>query len=136
VATLSHAPQGIAASLDELASSSRITAARVWNPQLWGSWLEWAVPQACYATDSRIELFPAAVWTDASTVSRGDGDWLAVLGGHGAGAIVLTTEERPGLEPALAASPDWTLHHEDADGAIWTRRPPTIITGSEGCPFP
>jgi hypothetical protein len=133
LATLSHAPQGIAAALTELIPASNHHLARVWNPQLWGSWLEWAVPQACYATDSRIELFPAEVWSATSAVATGQPDSISILGEHVPGTIVLAAEQRANLEPLLAASGAWTLRYEDADGAIWTHRSPTIITGFEGC---
>ena len=59
VATLSFAPQGIAAKLDEIIVSRNPTGeARVWAPQTWGSWLEFAAPDGPVAVDSRIELFP------------------------------------------------------------------------------
>ncbi|MEO5703535.1 MAG: hypothetical protein ABIZ52_00425, partial [Candidatus Limnocylindrales bacterium] len=53
VATLIHAPQGIAMDLRKLASdraAAQLPAPRAWNPQTWGSWLEWAVPEVQVAT--------------------------------------------------------------------------------------
>jgi hypothetical protein len=130
VLTLSSAPQGIAASLDKLVTAPNLWVARVWNPQPWGSWLEWAVPRACYVADSRIELFPPQVWSQVDGVANGhDGLPLTNLA---AGTVVVTTDQRSRLEPLLVAA-SWTLHYEDADGAIWISRPPDIITGFEGC---
>ena len=45
--------------------------ARLFNPQPWGSWFEFAVPDLLVAIDSRIELFPAQVWDDYAAVVGG-----------------------------------------------------------------
>ena len=66
---VSFAPQGIAVKLQGLVEQGTIPAgAHVWNPQAWGSWLEFAVPDLTYAVDSRIELFSPDLWSD---VKRG-----------------------------------------------------------------
>jgi hypothetical protein len=131
-ATLSHAPQGIAVTLRAL-TADESPFRRIWNPQLWGSWLEWAVPSGCYATDSRIELFPPDVWADASQLGRGDGEWLSILDEREAWTIVLSADEVPELEPVLEASSAWRLEYRDADGSIWVRSTP-MLTGPVGCP--
>ena len=51
---LSFAPPGITAALQKSAGP----ADRILNPQPWGSWLEFAVPESTVAIDSRLELFP------------------------------------------------------------------------------
>ncbi len=46
---------------------------RLFNPQPWGSWFEFALPDLPVAIDSRIELFPTSVWdTYDSIVSGGE----------------------------------------------------------------
>jgi hypothetical protein len=115
---LTEAPQGIAAYLGTLTSPSL----NVWNPQAWGSWLEFAAPQHRYAVDARIELFPAELWTDVEQVAAADGDWQKVLINHGVTAVVVAREDRA-LADALAASGTWERVHEDSDGSVW--RAPT-----------
>ena len=44
---------------------------RVFVPQAWASWFEWAVPDARYFLDSRFELYPAAVWQDYGAIASG-----------------------------------------------------------------
>src|SRR6185503_19248539 len=60
-ALLSHAPQQLTARLRSFAPAGDLPF-RVWAPQTWASWLEFAVPNALVAVDSRIELYPAEVW--------------------------------------------------------------------------
>ena len=50
-----NAPPGITAALRDLARPGD----RLFNPQPWGSWFEFALPDLPVAIDSRIELFPA-----------------------------------------------------------------------------
>jgi hypothetical protein len=66
VGVLANAPSGITAALRDLARPGD----RLFNPQVWGSWFEFAVPQLPVAIDSRIEFFPAEVW-DTYDVARG-----------------------------------------------------------------
>ena len=123
VATLSSAPQGIAeflnlriAELQGRRGGEKMLS--VWAPQSWGSWLEWAVPGACYATDSRIELFPADLLQDASQLSRGIGEWMSIPEEHRADLYVFTAEEAARLGDSLGI-PRWHQVYADADGSVW-----------------
>ena len=53
-----NAPPGITGALRENAGPSD----RLFNPQPWGSWFEFALPTLPVAIDSRIELFPTSTW--------------------------------------------------------------------------
>ena len=111
---LSHAPAGLTARLREMAGPSD----RVWNPQVWGSWFEFAVPVPAYALDSRIELIPPAAWSDADIVARGGDGWEAILGRRGV-TILVTTSDQGGLVDQLHRSGSWQPAYGDADGALW-----------------
>jgi hypothetical protein len=123
-ATLSSAPQGIAAALEDVVARNQ-SRTRIWNPQSWGSWLEWAVPNGCYLVDSRIELFPEALWTRIATAMVSQSQ-PPVPDTIGAETIVLTAEQRPIIEPILAASPLWEMDYSDSEGAIWSRYHPKL----------
>ena len=56
---LTYAPSGLAQAVAGLPAGARVV-----TPQTWGSWFEWAAPDAHYFIDSRFELFPADVWAD------------------------------------------------------------------------
>jgi hypothetical protein len=103
--TLSHAPQGIAAVLRDLRSAILLERPpAVWNPQAWGSWLEFAAPEYEYALDSRIELFPPELWADADAIHDGAAPLLSAYHVD----VVVTDHATDGsLETALLTSSAW-----------------------------
>jgi hypothetical protein len=119
-ATLSYAPEGIALELREIAEEGANPYFAVWNPQVWGSWLEWAEPSIFYLVDSRIELFPPGLWDDIARFGAGGEGTAAILDTYKVRIVVLTAEERAVVEPALEGA-QFVLRYEDADGSIWVR---------------
>jgi hypothetical protein len=75
VGVLTDAPPGITAALRSVARPGD----RIFNPQPWGSWFEFALPDTFVALDSRIELFPPQVWGDYARVAGGGEGWEAIL---------------------------------------------------------
>ena len=121
VGTLSHAPEGMAAELRTVLREGNFPAGfAVWNPQAWGSWLEWAVPELFYTVDSRIELFPADLWEDVALVSAGSQETGSILETYRVRVVVLTAEERSAVGPVIERA-GFVLRYEDADGSIWIR---------------
>jgi len=116
---LTEAPQGIAAEL----ASGRVPGTIVWNPQLWGSWLELAAPRMKVATDSRIELFPPEIWDVSDQVGSASGGWRDILDQYAVDAVVTAAKPVSPLDQALAKLPGWTLDYRDAEGSIWVRSP-------------
>jgi hypothetical protein len=113
---LTYAPQGIAVHLGDVRPGTN-----VWNPQRWGSWLELADLEFRYAVDSRIELFPASVWSDIDRVEAGTGAWAEVLDRSRVNVVVTDARADVALERALDTSGAWVRSYEDLDGSIWTR---------------
>jgi hypothetical protein len=107
---LSYAPTGLAAAVAALPDDID----RVLVPQTWGSWFEWAAPEATYFIDSRFELFPPDVWDDYRVIGGGGDDARAVLDRWDVEAIVMTHGR-----PTLWAG--WTQISADADGALFVR---------------
>jgi len=109
---LTYAPTGLA-----LALRAQVPAgARVFVPQTWGSWFEWAVPGARYFVDSRFELYPADVWRDLDAVTAGGAAAAGALDRRGVEAVVL-----PASWPAPAGP--WTTVYTDIAGSILVRAP-------------
>lgn len=133
VGVLSYAPQGIANWLSVRAEDQPAIPPfkRVWAPQTWGSWLEFAVPRDLYAVDSRVEIFPAALWADVDAVAKGASDWEAVLDRYQVHALVVTAAQRTQL-PGLGTDGRWVQCYADADGSIWQR--PAVGDSRTGCP--
>jgi len=111
-----NAPGGITNELRALARADD----RLWAPQPWGSWFEFALPNLPVAVDSRVELYPAAFWRDYDAVAFGTAAELAPLDRYGVTIVVAAREETP-LDEALASAAGWKLNYRDADGAIWVR---------------
>jgi hypothetical protein len=121
IGLLADAPAGITAAVRAAAQPGD----RIWNSQRWGSWLEFAVPDAPVAVDSRIELIPTDAWDDHLAVSRGDPDWAAILDRRGVRIVVASATEQRGLIPLLSRSPAWRSVYADADGAVFVKAGPS-----------
>jgi hypothetical protein len=116
---VAFAPSGLAAALREVVKPGD----RVFNRQAWGSWFEWAVPDALMFTDSRFEVIPDAAWKDYRAITDGRFDWAQSLDRIGADVIVVERDEQKALFAAIAAAPSsgWHQAYADADGVIFTR---------------
>ncbi|MBA2719601.1 MAG: hypothetical protein H0U52_10220 [Chloroflexi bacterium] len=116
VGTVGDAPGGITHALGKAVRPGD----RILNPQPWGSWFELALPQATVALDSRIEVFPAAVWDDYDAVHRGTDGWQAILA-RWAPTFVVATDDEDAFVARLTLT-GWTVLYADDDGTI-LRRP-------------
>jgi hypothetical protein len=110
--TLSYAPQGITEALKQDAGSSD----RLFNPQPWGSWFEYAVPDVPLAIDSRLELFPTKVWDDYERVLAGAEGWETILDEWGV-TIAVVEASNAALVDRLTAA-DWEVVHTDEEGSV------------------
>ena len=115
IGVLSDAPPGITAALREVARPGD----RIFNPQPWGSWFEFALPETLVAVDSRIELFPPQVWEDYARVAAGAEGWQAILDGWDVNFVVIE-----GTDTAFTSrleSAGWIQVVADVTGSIWRR---------------
>lgn len=110
---LGQAPSGITAALRELVRDGD----RIFAPQPWGSWLEFALPQATVAVDSRIELFPDGVWAAHDRILSGGEGWLEALDQWGVTVVVAGGEDELALAERLQRA-GWCAVYSDDDGAV------------------
>ncbi|HEY8772267.1 MAG TPA: hypothetical protein VIM66_03755 [Candidatus Limnocylindria bacterium] len=137
---LSYAPQGITQRL-ALFENLNSHAATVWNPQVWGSWLEFAVPGELVSVDSRIELYSTALWNDVDRVSSGSPDAIAILDRYDPDFVVVERPAGAALERALAQAlterrlgqSTWACIYQDVDGSIWARSDTVLAGGAVAC---
>ena len=108
-----NAPPGITAALRDLARP----ADRVFNPQPWGSWFEFALPELPVAIDSRIEVFPVEVWDAYERVVAGVDGWQAQLDDWGVTVVVAAGGDADAFVGRLTAV-GWAIAYSDADGDI------------------
>jgi hypothetical protein len=113
VAVLAEAPSGITAAL----RNSSAPGDRIFNPQVWGSWFVYALPDRLIAIDSRIEFFPAQVWDDYERVLGGSDGWEATLQAWGVNVVVLEGDDGAGLGARLVRA-GWQEIYRDTDGRI------------------
>ena len=109
---LTWAPPGITESLREIS----VPGDRVFNPQEWGSWFEYELPDVLVAMDSRIELYPADVWDDYDGVVAGQAGWQDRLESWGVTIAVMAKRDQA-MADRLAAI-GWRSVYTDKDGSI------------------
>jgi hypothetical protein len=107
------APPGITADLADRARPGD----RVFNPQPWGSWFEFALPDLPVAIDSRIELFPPDIWDTYENIVAGGDDWEAQLRDWGVTIVVVGIRDTAMAGRLPAAG--WQQVYADADGSVW-----------------
>jgi hypothetical protein len=116
VGVVAIAPPGITATLRGLARDGD----RVLNPQPWGSWFEFAVPEATYAIDSRIEVFPVAVWDAYERIGSGGEGWQEQLDAWGVSIVVASLPRQSAFADRLTVA-GWIEVHRDRDGVVFVR---------------
>ncbi len=112
---LTDAPPGITAALRDAARPGD----RIFNPQPWGSWFEFALPDTLVAIDSRIELFPPQVWEDYARVAAGAEGWQAILDGWDVNFVVIEGTDTAFISRLESAG--WIQVVAGVTGSIWRR---------------
>ncbi len=107
-----NAPPGITAQLRDLARP----ADRLFHPQPWGSWFEFALPDLPVAIDSRIELYPVEVWDAYERVASGVDGWQDQLD-EWAVTIIVVAPDDAGFAARLSEA-GWSVVYNDPDGSI------------------
>lgn len=106
------APPGITAALRDLVRPGD----RLLAPQPWGSWFEFALPDALVAIDSRIELFSPGVWDGIERIDDGDGAWQQLLADWQVTLIVATPDQHDLVTRLHAVG--WRDAFQDVDGTV------------------
>ena len=114
---LTDAPSGITAALRATAGSGD----RVFNPQPWGSWFEFALPDVPVAIDSRIELFSRGVWRDYQTVSFAQEGWGRVLDRWNVDVLVVDPATQGDLARSALRADAWSLSYRDPQAMVFRR---------------
>ena len=114
VGVVGNAPPGITAALRDATRPGD----RVFNPQPWGSWFEFALPTLPVALDSRIELFPVDVWDDYERVVAGADGWQQQLEDWGVTLAVAAGADEEAFGGRLRDA-GWTAIYDDADGTVF-----------------
>jgi len=95
---------------------------RAFHEMGYGSYMMWASPEVPVFIDTRIELYPAAQWTDYIALSQARYDWEAILERYGIDTLLLQREAQEPLIEAATLSPGWKVCYEDGQSVIFQRR--------------
>jgi hypothetical protein len=112
VGVVGDAPAGVTAALRNIARPGD----HLLNPQPWGSWFEFALPDVPVAIDSRIEVFPVDVWDELDGVRSGAEGWQASLAKWNVTIVVAEHGEDALVSRLMTAG--WRKAYEDADGFV------------------
>jgi len=112
---LTDAPSGVTATLKSVARAGD----RLFNPQPWGSWFEYAIPQFLVAVDSRVEIFPASVWAAYDAVRTGTPGWEQVLVEWNVEYVVAEPDDVAFVDRLKAAG--WAVMSVDDSGTVLRR---------------
>ncbi len=111
---VANAPSGITAALRDLAQPGD----RVLNPQAWGSWFEFAIPDVLVAIDSRIEFFPLEVWDAYDVAMSGTDPEATQIRAWDVTIAVLAAPDRRLL--GRLGDLGWRTVYQDDDGQVMT----------------
>lgn len=115
IGVLANAPPGVTAALREIVRPGD----RIFAPQAWGSWLEFAIPDAQVFVDSRIELFTVDVWARYDSIQAGGNRAFVQVQQAEVTIVVAARSQRP-LVGELAGA-GWHFAHDDIDGHVLVR---------------
>jgi hypothetical protein len=113
----SDAPVGVTAALGRMLRPGE----RIFNAETWGSWFELNLPRNPTFVDSRIEVFPSAIWRQYVQVSFGQEGWQQVLDRWDVAAVAADRGEQQDLIPRIMRDPGWRLAYEDEKGFVFVR---------------
>ena len=125
----SGGPAELTVAPERLVSAARDAApagSRAFVSQITASWSEYSAPGFPVAVDSRIEIFPEAIWEDYLIVSNGREGWTNVLNGWNVSVLILDREQAAGLLEVIGAHPEWQLVERNDDGAVYVRPGPSV----------
>jgi hypothetical protein len=86
----------------------------------WGGWFEFSVPQTPMFVDSRLEMFPDAIWGDYLQMVNVLPGWGSTLDRWQIDTVVVGAGRQPEFVAALLGA-GWVVAYEDVDGVVLTR---------------
>jgi len=92
------------------------------NPQYWGDWFAWTVPNFKPFATTNVHLLPSSVWTDYQRIARAEVGWDATLERYAVRTVVIDRAEQASLRRALRGAATWESVYEDEQSQIFRRR--------------
>lgn len=93
---------------------------RLFNDMAYGSYLIWALPEPQVFVDTRVELYPLALWEDYLALGEAH-NHAALIERYGIDRALLSRSRQAPLVAALASDPDWVVEYEDRFSVVYRR---------------
>lgn len=93
---------------------------QLFNDMVYGSYLIWALPKPQVFIDTRIELYPPALWQDYLAIGEAR-DHQALLERYDVDRALLSRSRQAPLIAALARDPAWAMEYEDQYSVLYRR---------------
>lgn len=93
---------------------------RLFNDMAYGSYLIWALPEPQVFVDTRVELYPLALWEDYLAIGEAR-NYVPLIERYGIDRALLSRSRQAPLVSALAADPDWIVEYEDRFSILYRR---------------
>ncbi|MBU0492518.1 MAG: hypothetical protein KKA73_19950 [Chloroflexi bacterium] len=102
--------------------AAQAPGARMFHTEAYGSYFVWRLyGYAPVFVDTRLELYPPAVWYDYLALSYGRHDWEALLSRYAIDTLVLDKGGLAGLTAVVSTSSNWAHVYEDDVTIIYCR---------------
>jgi hypothetical protein len=93
---------------------------RLFNDMAYGSYLIWALPAPQVFVDTRVELYPLALWEDYLALGEARA-YRTLIEQYGIDRALLSRSRQAPLVAALAADPSWIVEYEDRYSILYRR---------------
>lgn len=93
---------------------------RLFNDMAYGSYLIWALPEPRVFVDTRVELYPLALWEDYLALSEAR-NYTMLIERYDIDRALLSRFRQAPLVAALASDPDWVVEYEDRFSIVYRR---------------
>lgn len=96
--------------------------ARSYQHQVFGSYQIWACPKLPVFINTRIELYPEALWQEYFDIELGRYNWESVADKYQIRYLILSPREQPKAIEAAGSSPRWREIYRDDRAVIFERK--------------
>lgn len=93
---------------------------RLFNDMAYGSYLIWTLPEPEVFVDTRVELYPLALWEDYLTIGEAR-NYATLMERYGIERTLLSRSRQAPLVAALARDPNWIVEYEDRFSIVYRR---------------
>lgn len=96
----------------------------LFNNYVFGSYLEYAIPDLPVWIDTRFYPFPKEIWQDYLSISNAEPEWEQKLGSYGIASLILDPNAQTMLVEELNRKGGWCKEYQDLTAVIYIKCQP------------